>query len=48
MVSAARYVEDVDAGPSVLFDGLTKNSRYTRVALHLHRWPAPVSALPNT
>jgi hypothetical protein len=28
MVSAARYVEDVDADPVVLFDGLTKNWRY--------------------
>lgn len=28
MESAARYVEDVDADPVVLFDGLTKNWRY--------------------
>ena len=28
MVSAARYVEDVDKDPVVLFDGLTKNWRY--------------------
>ncbi|HEX5385694.1 MAG TPA: pyridoxal phosphate-dependent aminotransferase [Gemmatimonadales bacterium] len=28
MVSAARYVEDVDADPVVLFDGFTKNWRY--------------------
>jgi N-succinyldiaminopimelate aminotransferase len=28
MVSAARYVEDVDTDPVVLFDGLTKNWRY--------------------
>ena len=28
MVSAARHVEDVDADPIVLFDGLTKNWRY--------------------
>src|SRR5262249_42191021 len=28
MVSAARYVDDVDADPIVLFDGLTKNWRY--------------------
>jgi len=28
MVSAARYVDDVDADPVVLFDGLTKNWRY--------------------
>ena len=28
LVSAARYVEDVDADPVVLFDGLTKNWRY--------------------
>jgi aspartate/methionine/tyrosine aminotransferase len=28
MVSAARYVEDVDRDPIVLFDGLTKNWRY--------------------
>jgi N-succinyldiaminopimelate aminotransferase len=28
MVSAARYVENVDADPVVLFDGLTKNWRY--------------------
>ncbi len=28
MVSAARYVEDVDRDPVVLFDGLTKNWRY--------------------
>jgi N-succinyldiaminopimelate aminotransferase len=28
LVSAARYVEDVDADPIVLFDGLTKNWRY--------------------
>jgi aspartate/methionine/tyrosine aminotransferase len=28
MVSAARHVEDVDADPVVLFDGLTKNWRY--------------------
>jgi aspartate/methionine/tyrosine aminotransferase len=28
MVSAARYVEDVDSDPVVLFDGLTKNWRY--------------------
>jgi aspartate/methionine/tyrosine aminotransferase len=28
MVSAARYVEDVDEDPIVLFDGLTKNWRY--------------------
>ncbi len=28
MESAARYVEDVDADPIVLFDGLTKNWRY--------------------
>ena len=27
-VSAARYVEDVDSDPIVLFDGLTKNWRY--------------------
>jgi len=27
-VSAARYVEDVDADPVVIFDGLTKNWRY--------------------
>ena len=27
-VSAARYVDDVDADPVVLFDGLTKNWRY--------------------
>ena len=27
-VSAARYIEDVDADPIVLFDGLTKNWRY--------------------
>jgi len=28
MVSAARYVEDVDDDPVVIFDGLTKNWRY--------------------
>jgi aspartate/methionine/tyrosine aminotransferase len=28
LVSAARYVEDVDSDPLVLFDGLTKNWRY--------------------
>ena len=28
VVSAARYVEDVDSDPIVLFDGLTKNWRY--------------------
>jgi aspartate/methionine/tyrosine aminotransferase len=28
MVSAARYVEDVDSDPVVLFDGFTKNWRY--------------------
>ena len=28
LVSAARYVDDVDADPVVLFDGLTKNWRY--------------------
>jgi aspartate/methionine/tyrosine aminotransferase len=28
MVSAARYVDDVDRDPVVLFDGLTKNWRY--------------------
>jgi aspartate/methionine/tyrosine aminotransferase len=28
MVSAARYVEDVDRDPVILFDGLTKNWRY--------------------
>jgi N-succinyldiaminopimelate aminotransferase len=28
LVSAARYVEDVNADPIVLFDGLTKNWRY--------------------
>jgi hypothetical protein len=28
MVSAARYVEDVDRDPVVIFDGLTKNWRY--------------------
>ncbi len=28
LVSAARYVKDVDADPIVLFDGLTKNWRY--------------------
>jgi aspartate/methionine/tyrosine aminotransferase len=28
MVSAARYVEDVETDPVVLFDGLTKNWRY--------------------
>ncbi|HEU5171814.1 MAG TPA: pyridoxal phosphate-dependent aminotransferase [Gemmatimonadales bacterium] len=28
IVSAARYVEDVDADPVVLFDGFTKNWRY--------------------
>jgi aspartate/methionine/tyrosine aminotransferase len=28
MESAARYVEDVDRDPVVLFDGLTKNWRY--------------------
>ncbi len=28
LVSAARYVDDVDADPIVLFDGLTKNWRY--------------------
>ena len=28
LVSAARYVEDVDTDPIVLFDGLTKNWRY--------------------
>ncbi|HEX6104944.1 MAG TPA: pyridoxal phosphate-dependent aminotransferase [Gemmatimonadales bacterium] len=28
LVSAARYVEDVDQDPVVLFDGLTKNWRY--------------------
>ena len=28
LVSAARYVSDVDADPVVLFDGLTKNWRY--------------------
>jgi hypothetical protein len=28
LVSAARYVRDVDADPVVLFDGLTKNWRY--------------------
>jgi aspartate/methionine/tyrosine aminotransferase len=28
MVSAARYVDEVDADPIVLFDGLTKNWRY--------------------
>ncbi len=28
MVSAARYVEDVETDPIVLFDGLTKNWRY--------------------
>lgn len=28
MESAARYVEDVDADPVVIFDGLTKNWRY--------------------
>jgi aspartate/methionine/tyrosine aminotransferase len=28
LVSAARYVEDVDKDPVVLFDGLTKNWRY--------------------
>ncbi|HET7422495.1 MAG TPA: pyridoxal phosphate-dependent aminotransferase [Gemmatimonadales bacterium] len=28
MVSAARYVDDVDTDPVVLFDGLTKNWRY--------------------
>jgi aspartate/methionine/tyrosine aminotransferase len=28
MVSAARYVEDVDKDPVILFDGLTKNWRY--------------------
>jgi len=28
VVSAARYVEDVDRDPVVLFDGLTKNWRY--------------------
>src|SRR5205807_498778 len=28
LVSAARYVEDVDRDPIVLFDGLTKNWRY--------------------
>jgi aspartate/methionine/tyrosine aminotransferase len=28
MVSAARYVKDVDRDPVVLFDGLTKNWRY--------------------
>jgi N-succinyldiaminopimelate aminotransferase len=28
IVSAARYVEDVDADPVILFDGLTKNWRY--------------------
>jgi aspartate/methionine/tyrosine aminotransferase len=28
MVSAARYVDDVDTDPIVLFDGLTKNWRY--------------------
>lgn len=28
MESAARYVEDVDADPIVIFDGLTKNWRY--------------------
>ena len=27
-MSAARYVDDVDADPVVLFDGLTKNWRY--------------------
>jgi aspartate/methionine/tyrosine aminotransferase len=28
MVSAARYVEDIDRDPVILFDGLTKNWRY--------------------
>src|SRR3954449_8410993 len=28
MVSAARYVDDVDSDPVVLFDGFTKNWRY--------------------
>jgi N-succinyldiaminopimelate aminotransferase len=28
MVSAARYVEDVDSDPVIFFDGLTKNWRY--------------------
>ncbi|HEX5962585.1 MAG TPA: pyridoxal phosphate-dependent aminotransferase [Gemmatimonadales bacterium] len=28
LVSAARYVEDVDTDPIILFDGLTKNWRY--------------------
>jgi aspartate/methionine/tyrosine aminotransferase len=28
LVSAARYVDDVDSDPVVLFDGLTKNWRY--------------------
>jgi aspartate/methionine/tyrosine aminotransferase len=28
MVSAARYVEDVDRDPVIIFDGLTKNWRY--------------------
>src|SRR6187549_497768 len=28
MESAARYVEDVDLDPEVIFDGLTKNWRY--------------------
>ena len=28
MESAARYVEDVDRDPVVIFDGLTKNWRY--------------------
>lgn len=28
MISAARYVEDVDRDPVVIFDGLTKNWRY--------------------
>ena len=40
MVSAARYVEDVDADPVVLFDGLTKNWRYPGWRTHLDRRPA--------
>ena len=40
VVSAARYVEDVDRDPVVLFDGLTKNWRYPGLAVHLDRGAA--------
>lgn len=44
-VSAARYIEDVDRDPVMLFDGLTKNWRYPGFRLSWMVAPKPVVEL---